>query len=212
METLHILGRDWSIATGIRTILKLGGILFTLTNCTQTPQQVHLRTLSAQEFYPLALEIAQEWKPDAYLADIEVDFLPEEDHERRLSMSFGFESPSDDRHSVLIFFREDTDEPEVEIIDHPNPIAVRNPISSEDWPVDSVEALAISQANGGNEFVTKYDPEMTYLFLRLEERRPIVPGVGLRWRVSYSNLGTGEYIRVMLDPQTGEVIEVDSNR
>jgi hypothetical protein len=212
MEILYILDRDLDIARRIRTILKLGVILlafFTLTNCTQTPQQGRLRTLSAREFYPVALKIAQEWKSDAYLAGIQVDFLPEDEFKKQLSMSFSFESPNDDQQSLLIFFREDTDEPEVKIIHHPVPISVRNPITSEDWPVDSVKALAISQDNGGNEFLTKYDPEMAHLFLSLEERRPIVPEASLQWKASYSNLSTGEYVRVILDPQTGKVIEVE---
>lgn len=212
MEILYILGRDLDIMRRIRTILNWGVILlafFTLTNCTQIPEQGGLRTLSAREFYPMALKIAQEWKSDAYLAGIQADFLPENEFKKQLSMSFSFESPNDDRHSLLVSFKEDTDEPQVKIVDHPVPISVRNPISSEDWPVDSMKALAISQNNGGKEFLTKYDSEATHLFLSLEERRPIVPGAHLQWRVSYSNLGTGEYVRVMLDPQTGEVIEVE---
>jgi len=124
-------------------------------------------------------------------------------------MSFGFESPSDDHHSLLIYFREDTDVPEREIVDHPIPISVRNPINPEDWLIDSVKALAIAQDNGLNKSMAKYDSETASLFLALEERRPIVPGALLQWRASYLDLGTLEGIDVMLDPQTGEVIEVE---
>lgn len=183
-------------------------LLFTMANCGQTHQQVRLRTLSAREFYPLALEKAQQWKPDAYLDRIRVDVLSEETFTRRLEMSFGFESPNDDHHGLLIFFSEDSDEPEVEIVYQEIPISVHNPISSEDWPVDSLKALAIAQGNGGDEFLAKHDPKTALMTLYLE-RLPKVPGARLLWRASFWDLVASEKVWVMLDPQTGEVVEVE---
>jgi hypothetical protein len=181
-------------------------LLFTVTGCEQTPQRPQLRALSARDYYPIALEKARQWRPDAYLSDISVDVLAEEEIGRPLRVSFGFESPSDDRHSLLIFFREDSDEPELESVDHRTPISVRNPIGSEDWSVDSVEVLAIALDNGGSEFLTKHDPEMMNLYL---ERLPTVPGARLKWRASFWDWDTGELLDVEIDPKTGEVIEVE---
>jgi hypothetical protein len=183
-------------------------LLSTVTNCGQIHQKVRLRTLSAREYYPHALEKAQQWKPDAYLDRIRVDVLSEENFTRRLGMSFGFQSPNDDHHSLLIFFREDSDEPEVEIVYQEIPISVHNPINSEDWPVDSLKALAIAQGNGGDEFLAKHDPKTALMTLYLE-RLPKVPGARLQWRASFWDLATSEKVRIMLDPRTGEVIEVD---
>jgi hypothetical protein len=183
-------------------------LLSTVTNCGQIHQQVQLRTLSAREYYPQALEKAQQWKPDAYLADISVDVLSEEDSTRRLLLFFGFESPSDDRHSLLITFQEGVDEPKVKNIYREIPISVHNPINSEDWPVDSLKALAIAQGNGGDEFLAKHDPKTALMTLYLE-RLPKVPGARLQWRASFWDLATSEKVRIMLDPRTGEVIEVD---
>jgi hypothetical protein len=181
-------------------------LLFTITGCQQTPQRPHLRALSARDYYPIALEKARQWRPDAYLSDISVDVLAEEEIERSLRVTFGFESPSDDRHSLLIFFREDSDEPQLERVEHRTPISVRNPISSEDWPVDSVKALAIALDNGGSEFLTKHDPEMMNLYL---ERLPTVPGARLKWRASFWDWSPDELIWIMIDPRTGDVIEVE---
>lgn len=208
MESLHIVGYSFSMGRG-RTILVsvvLLLMLFTLTNCERPAQQVPLRTLSARELYPRAMERAQQWKPDAYLADIRVDVLSEEDFNRQLGMSFGFESPSDDRQSLLIFYREDSDKLEAEIVDHEIPIQVRNPVALEDWPVDSLKALEIAQDNGGNEFLAGHDPDLMTLYL---ERVQNVPGADLQWRVSFWDWSTQEILWVMLDPQTGQVIEVE---
>ncbi len=181
-------------------------LFFTLTNCTQRPPQpVQLRTLSAREYYLIALEKAQQWKPDAFLTNISVRVLSETDFERQPSMSFVFQSPSDDHNSLLIFFGEDADVLKEEISYREDPISVRYPINSEDWSLDSMNVLRIAQKNGGNEFLNKHDPETAVMSLYLE-RRPT--GAHPKWRASYLDLGDSERVDIDIDPQTGEVIEV----
>jgi hypothetical protein len=72
--------------------------------------------------------------------------------------------------------------------------------------VDSLEALAIALDHGGNEFLTQHDPDQMVLYL---ERQPTVPGARLKWRASFWDWSTDELLWVKIDPQTGEVIEVE---
>jgi len=211
MESPYRLRKNSCTVRSARTILGLAIVLlmlFTLTNCEQAPQQVRLRTLSAREFYPLALKRAQQWKPDAYLTRVNADILLEKDPEH-LRLSFYFESPSDDHHSLRVAFWEGSSVPETESIYHQFPIEVRNPIKSEDWPLDSVDVLPIIQENGGDEFLAEHDPELVNMTLHLE-RRPTVPGARLAWRGSYMDYWvTQDGLYIKLNPETGELIEVE---
>ncbi len=195
------------IIKAIRQFISLLLISFILISCGQTSQNVHVRTLSAEEYYPIALKIGQEWKSDAYLESIDSDFITEEEIEKQLEIYFSFESPTNDFQSLLIKFTEDLNEPKIQVVEHSNPISVRNPIELKDWPVNNIKALQVAQDNGGNEFLSKYDSETANLFIRLEERRPIMPGVLPRWRVSYANFDAGKGVDISIDPLTGEVIE-----
>ncbi len=136
------------VILGLTIILPL---LLALTSCQERGyQKVQLRTRPVRPFYPLALKKAQQWKPDAYLDSISVDALPRDDYSRPILLFFGFESPSDDRHSLLIIFQNDVDEPKVEHVYHEVAISARNPINIEDWSLDSTDVLAIAQDNGGD--------------------------------------------------------------
>jgi hypothetical protein len=185
-------------------------LVLTLAGCNtsvpQTSAPVEARTLSAKEFYPLAVEQARQWKSDVYLVSVTVDFRHEEDS-APLSLSYGFESSSDDRHSLLITFREGSEEPQVKSIYHQIPIEVRNSIDIDAWPLDSIDILSIAQENGGRLFLLRHRSKslFTRLFLKPELN---VPEARLVWRASYSDLVTKDRLDIIIDPLIGEILEI----
>ena len=182
-------------------------LLFALAGCERTSEPLALRTLSAREFYPLAVDYAQNWKSDAHLKHISVTFVVKESS-RHVLLFYDFESPSDDRHSLQVTFQEGSTEPEVETIDHSIPIQVYNPISREAWSLDSVDILSIAQKNGGDKFLMRYEPESTLTSLELEHQAPLVPGSRLVWRASYLDMMTRDTLDITINPDTGEIIEI----
>ncbi len=210
MESLYTTNKYFCTARKIRTILSWVTILllfFTLASCEQkTPEPVQLRALSAREYYPQALERAQQWRPDVYLEYISMNVLSKEDFTRRLLVLFIFKSPSDERHSLSITFWEGSGEPAVESTYHEIANSVHNPILSEDWPLDSLDVLLIAQLNGGDKFLLEHNPEMTSITLFLE-RMPNMPEVHPRWRALF--WVSQESVQIIVDPQTGKVVEVE---
>jgi hypothetical protein len=166
-----------------------------------------LRTLSARRLYPLALARAQQWRPDAYLDYMRVGARQEDDLTEPLEITFGFESPSDGYQSISITFHEDSDESEVRTFDHSKASDVAIPIQSEDWPVDSVDALGIAQDSGGLEFLTRHDPDQTRMVLRFGYPYPPKPDARLLWEVFYQDSSIGS-LEITIDAGTGEVVEI----
>jgi hypothetical protein len=89
---------------------------------------------------------------------------------------------------------------------HKLPISVHNPIDSEDWPLDSLDVLPIALANGGDQFLAKHDPKMGSITLYLQPV-PQVPDMRPRWRTTFWDLE--ETVHIIVDPQTGEIVEVE---
>jgi len=208
VKSFYVFGKYPLAQSKVKMILGMAIVLLlllTLASCQHTYRPVQVRTRPARTLYLVALKKAQEWKPDAYLDNISVGALLRDNYTRPILLFFGFDSPSDDRHSLMITFRSDLDEPEIEQVYFKMANAVHDRIDSEDWPLDSVDALSIAQANGGDEFLSYHNSGPVEMDLYLE-RRPFVPGATLRWRASYFDELTGDYLRVMLDPQTGKVI------
>jgi hypothetical protein len=207
---LEILMHDRRATRTLNLVIILLLVL-TLPGCKQASVSqtslVRVRTLSAREFYPLAVKRARQWKSDAYLEWVTVGFRREEDS-RHLSLSYGFESPGDDRYSLLITFREGSEEPQVENIYHQVPIEVRNSIDIDAWPLDSVDVLPIAQGNGGREFLVRHRSKsvVTYLDLKPELN---VPGARLVWRAGYLDLVTRDSLDIIVDPLTGEILEIE---
>lgn len=198
----------WNMINRINVslILSCSFWLILATACSQTESVADLRTLSAQDMYPLALEQAQQWKPDVYLDSIDVQVVPSLDTSVSIMIAFGFESPSEEYHSLLVFYRESSGEFENRVVEHTSPIEIRTPIEPDDWLIDSLEALSISQVQGGNEYLVSHDLNNTRMALYLQRQPRDAP---LRWRASYSDLDGNEYIRIRMDPKTGKVMEIE---
>jgi hypothetical protein len=185
------------------------GLLCIGAACGGTPRPVRMRTMSAQAYYAEALQRAQQWRSDVYLFRVTVGFCPVDDLQCSLTLRFGFRSPSDDHHSLMISIEEDAPAYAPEVIDHKIPIKVRNPIEPEDWPLDSVDVLAIAQAHGGDEFLRRHNPAAVDWMKLLLQPLPKVPGARLDWTAQYAVLSSDDKLDIDIDPKTGEVLAVD---
>lgn len=195
-----------------RLLILLCSILLLLSCGRQnraTP--VAAQTLSMHELYPSAEALAEDWKEDAYLVYAMIPFDTGQADEYRHA-NFSFRSPSTDIIGLSLWYDPETDS----WWDRWLSIAKVDPktepeIRDSDWSVDSVEALEIAQAHGGAEFLAGRPSGELYLRLRLEtqqeaERQSTV------WQVVYRHREASEHLYMVIDAQTGEVIDVEGSR
>jgi hypothetical protein len=164
-----------------------------------------------QSLYPEALQLAQEWKTDAYLVSAETDFAFGDDG-RDLYYNFLFRSHSSPLMQILLSYESTTGSIREKLLAAPENSTEQDlEILDTAWPIDSVEALQIAQAHGGSEFLAEHSSSNLSLLMRLEKR---LEGDELKtiWFVSYYDQLAIEVLRVVVDASTGDVVEVDTGQ
>jgi hypothetical protein len=187
----------------IGTLVCLG---FLVLGCgaSTTPSEVMVSTLSIRSLYPEALEVAKDWKEDAYLVEAQVSFGESSVDEYQYAY-FSFRSPSTDIIGLAVWYDPATSSFRDEWLSIAK--AKRKlPISDSDWPVDSTEALKIVQSNGGKEFLTGRSENDLYLYLRLEKRQNNGQPLTV-WFAAYYDETAGEELFVVIDALSGKVVE-----
>lgn len=185
---------------------------------TPTPYpDVAARTTSVRALYPAAMELAREWRADAYLTRAHTWFVPADD-DRSEYASFIFRSPSTDLIALHLRYLGHTDSWHDEWLSIANQDPKRYPeIRETDWQVDSTQALDIAQQNGGAIFLGC--AAGGDLYLRLDLRRQWMGRRSVTvWWVSYSQIILPPYPDldsspcldwdVAVDALTGEVLEI----
>lgn len=184
-------------------------LVLVLVGCqTDTPPAtVEANALSARELYSQALEIAKEWKLDAYLIDVHV--IGGEGNKQGDFVSYRFYSPSTPYIALDLDYDADSGSFTDKLfpaskLDFKDTLEIRD----DDWKVDSPKALAIAQAHGGGEFLAKWDASPS-LTLQKEES---AGGVATVWRVSYFDVRSFETLRVRICAVSGQVLAVSTDR
>lgn len=192
--------------------LGLSGPIFT-TACSTRPsgQSDHAAlpfpSLSVKAVWPVAVEKAREWQPDAYVSNLRLSFDHTDDGGEFGTVDFAFESPSSDEQSLWVICGRTTCASDV----MPKP-AYRSgiepvPIQEEDFKIEGKKALEISLAEGGSDYMDIMKQKYIPTFAMLARLDP--PDTGnLYWRTSYFDPATREHLDVIIDANSGEVIEV----
>lgn len=170
------------------------------------PSPVIVRTLSIRSLYPEALEVAKDWKEDAYLVRAEVSFW-EDDADGYQYAHFSFRSPSTDIIGLAVWYDPVTGSFRDKWLSVAKEDPERKPqINDSDWRIDSVEALEIAQSHGGKEFLNGRSENDLDLYLLLEKRQN--NGLPLTvWFAAYYDRTLGEELFVVINALSGEVVE-----
>jgi hypothetical protein len=156
--------------------------------------------------WPLAVEEAREWRADAYVADADVSFTTAGGSGAYNEVFFGFESPTDRTESLLVACMNNLCIPMV-VSQNPELAARHSPIMLEDFELDAKEALDISLQFGAKRFTSRMSGSTISSSAKLSHMYPQEPEK-LTWRASYVDLATKEYLYVIIDATTGELVEV----
>lgn len=154
----------------------------------------------------LALEQAPfAWSGDAYLADAGVALRDR--HPGTWPVDAGLRSPSREYEGLLVTLEEDGGITS-EVVPQEVPVIQIEPITEEDWLLDSTEALERALDEEGRRYLEEHaDSHCGYLKL---ERDLGEPGQPVVWRRSLGEcLGPGLMPDTLLDPITGEVLSRD---
>jgi hypothetical protein len=161
---------------------------------------------SVRGTWPVAVQKAQEWRVDAYVADVDVSFKSDGESGAYDEISFGFESSTDRSESLLIVCRDNLCM-SIVVPQNPDIAAQHLPIILEDFKLDAKEALDISLQHGASRFVDSMPDGTISAFVKLSHMYPQEPDK-LTWRAAYLDLPTREYLYVIVDAKTGELVEV----
>jgi hypothetical protein len=163
---------------------------------------------SLRENLPKLEEAARVWRPDAYLANAELPIRYGSPGPWLVSAIFN--SPFEQFEGVLMFLNQDGSI-KTEIVPHTVPVVQVEPIESDDWKLDSQEALDIGLDDQGLRYLEEH-PRAGCSFLSLD-RSGVEPGSPVVWRLVLSDCldpWTGQ--TTVIDATTGEVISRDTHR
>ena len=146
---------------------------------------------------------ARTWQTDAYLAWVDISIRYRYPDDARV-VTAQFYSPSKEFESLAVEMLI-SGEISKDLVEHSIPVYQQNPITVDDWTIDSQEALDLMLDQDGVRFIQTNDVEQCS-FLLLERRRaetdqPVV------WRLTLVEC-FGDYVKhTVIDPITGEVIK-----
>jgi len=181
-------------------------ILSLVSSCngeaTHTPSIGSIEIIPLGETLPIFEKEAEIWKSDAYLIWVDIDIRPDYP-EKSIVSTAAFNSPSSEYESLLIYLMAD-DTVKQEIVEHEIPVYQQEPITHNDWEIDSQEALDLMLDQDGLDFIWNSDWQCSFLILERVLHNPDQPVV---WRLTLMEC-LGDFVRhILLDPITGEILE-----
>ena len=167
-----------------------------------------MQVLSVKDHYPQALAVAREWRSDAIMEDAVARFRASQ-QPGKLTISYGFRSPSDPVAGFLVWVKQEQSGLEItsEEFEFPADRPVRDPVDPLQLALDSPEALSIILQNGGGEFIAEHSLLPWPLGLHLEYRRPWQPESTLVWRGAFSDRATLDSEHIEIDVNSGELVD-----
>ena len=178
-----------------------------MTALVSCNSQETLSIPSLRENLPKLEEAARVWSPDAYLANAELPIRYGSPGPWLVSAIFN--SPFEQFEGVLMFLEQDGSI-KTEIVPHTVPVIQVEPIETDDWKLDSQEALDIGPDDQGLRYLEEH-PRAGCSFLSLD-RIGVEPGSPVVWRLVLSDClepWTGQ--TTVIDATTGEVLSRETH-
>ncbi len=179
-------------------ILLLGSFL---VSCN-TPQQdipILIEIPSLSESYAQLLERAQQWQPNAYLADATINFFPEAGPH---AIDAGFYSQSQDENSLGVYLSWDGTI-STKTFFYPHSVYHHTPILPNDWTIDSKDVFDFVSDENARRLLANNQAMCTRVTLErflVLEKEPLVWALGVSDCDKYKEL-------FYIDPNTGEILE-----
>jgi hypothetical protein len=158
------------------------------------------RAATVKALYPLALEVATAWQGDARLASASADWprpTAEALEDQEVLWSFNFYSPAARKvYAVAV------SEGQARGIRESQVPRDLNPAPVEGWQIDSPAALATWLANGGSEFLARYQQAQVRARLRFPSDSPTP-----LWMVWGSDEQSSANFMLKIDAASGIIVE-----
>lgn len=171
-------------------------------NLGTTPATSVVSVISLKENFDALLKEARIWKNDFYLAWAQIPIrMDVSDNPAVIAAEFYSPNMEFESLGVELFLNGSiTSEP----VEYEVSIYHRDPITVDDWEIDSQEALDIMLDDEGLDFLLSTDTQCSFLML---ERRIGQPDQPVVWRLTLMDC-LGPYVRhIILDPISGEILE-----
>jgi hypothetical protein len=197
--------RERFLAVLLLAIIVVGGCVNRGQNSISlSASSPRLAVLSARTFWPQALALAQEWRPDVYVRSVDVDVPLRNSSSDHRTMWFSFQSPGED-FVTLVVACDAKGCGSFEVEQKPQyPLRQCTPFALDDFALDSKDALDIGLQNGGESYMQL---QTVSVLLMLNRTSPGCNGPVV-WRASFANLAAVEGLDVVIDAVTGEVVEI----
>lgn len=183
-------------------ILLITVLLFVIAACGDS-RNSPARVESLRQNMPALEEVARNWRPDAYLSRAEFPIL--DGNPTSFLIAAGFQSPTESAESLLVWLETDG-VIATERVPHTVPVIQDEPITQDDWTLDSAEALEVALDVEGQSFLEEHaDSQCSFLVLERAFDRPDRPVV---WWMRLTECFGGEISSrlVVIDALTGEVL------
>lgn len=201
-----------------RIIVLVTFFAFIMSSCNNAeteidPQIIRYSAPSVKEHYQRAEEVALNWMKDAYLTNVTISLLPENDSRGNLiSFSFSSPTPVNSEYPFLLVLidiypdgetvtstEEGTESLEAEGLG----------INIDDIASDSGEIFDFIWENGGREYFEKYGNPSTIVLLILEyETRGVndLESLAPQWRAEFDDMSNSESWDIRINAVTNEIL------
>jgi hypothetical protein len=158
---------------------------------------------SVRPCWEQAVQLAEEWQPDARIVQVETTAKVPEGMPHSYAVIYRVQSPSEEYQTFFISCKYDG--ARTGTIDHKEgwPVDLWPPLAPEDFTIDSQRALDIAMQNGDSRMALSSN---SFVDLYLSRSVPWYLGRAI-WRVTFS-IGTIDSTYIYIDANTGEVLEI----
>lgn len=174
------------------------------TNPLQDPSSYEL--MSLQSVLPQAIELANDWRDDAYLFWGTFSVYPETS-QFSSTVVLRFEAKNAPVWYIISFWEIDGErkvEVKEEQYDERVNFPPRSMLGIESILMDSIQAFEFLHGNGGSDFISKYGDQEFYVTLFLEAKSSTTA----HWRVLY-HLEPGPAWNIKMNAYTNELLKPD---
>ncbi len=195
----------------IAGILIIPMLISSLQRSAGEGDDIEFKAFWLDQIYPQAFDAATEWKSDAQLRSAHLSFLPASSSQGRWA-ALSFRSPGSPQEWLGVFISEPDGGLEIKTeagIFERDGRPIGEPIDLDQLALGGEDALELSLANGGWDVIRKRGDSMFWpqdLFLQYEdtfnETGPIL------WRVDFGMPFASPDLRIFINANTGEIIEI----
>ena len=188
-------------------ILLLCGGCSSSTLVSNTAPLFPYSVLNPRFIWHLAMEEAQTWRSNAYVANVQVSYAVRDGEGGFNRVDFNVLSPTESTEALWVTCSETECAGHITEKAPYHDIFGSVPIALNDFSLNAKEAFEISIEQGGRNYISGIDTNKVSAFVKLIRYYPLNTG-NVVWRVSFSDYFSRRFLDVFIDANTGEVLEI----